>query len=70
MDIHVVSTLTPDDEDRIADGLAAALARLLDDLPISYSLRIETVGTKVVQRTNLDSASDTPGAMLQPRLAH
>ena len=49
MDIHVVSTLTSEDEDRVADALIAALAELLDGLPIAYALRIETTGTKVVQ---------------------
>jgi hypothetical protein len=54
MDIHVVSTLTSEDEDRVADALITALAELLDGLPIAYALRIETSGTKVVQRTNLE----------------
>jgi hypothetical protein len=54
MDIHVVSTLTTEDEDRVADALIAALADLFDGLPIAYALRIETSGTKVVQRTNLE----------------
>jgi hypothetical protein len=54
MDIHVVSTLTSEDEDRVADALIAALAELLDGLPIAYALRVETSGTKVVQRTNLE----------------
>ena len=56
MDIHVVSTLTSEDEDRVADALGVALAELLDGLPIAYALRIETTGTRVVQRTNLDTA--------------
>ena len=59
MDIHVVSTLTIEDEDRMADALVAALAELLDGLPIAYALRIETSGAKVLQRTNLE-AMDLP----------
>jgi len=55
MDIHVVSTLTSEDEDRVADALGAALAELLDGLPIAYALRIQTSGTKVLTRTNLDA---------------
>ena len=54
MDIHVVSTLTIEDEDRMADALVAALAELLDGLPIAYALRIQTSGAKVLQRTNLE----------------
>ena len=50
-----MSTLTAEDEDRVADVLVAALADLFDGLPIAYALRIETSGTKVVQRTNLES---------------
>jgi hypothetical protein len=56
MDIHVVSTLTSEDEDRVADALVVALAELFDGLPIAYALRIETSGTRVVQRTNLEIA--------------
>jgi len=57
MDIHVVSTLTAEDENRVADALAIALAELLDGLPIAYALRIETSGTRVVQRSNLETES-------------
>ena len=64
MDIHVVSTLTIEDEDRMADALVAALAELLDGLPIAYALRIETSGAKVLQRTNLEAmdSQDPRGA--------
>jgi len=55
MDIHVVSTLTMEDEERVADALVAALAELLDGLPIAYALRIQTSGAKIVQRTNLEA---------------
>jgi hypothetical protein len=63
MDIHVVSTLTAEDEDRVADALIAALADLFDGLPIAYALRIETSGAKIVQRTNLEPADppEIPG---------
>ena len=59
MDIHVVSTLTSEDEDRVADALIVALGELLDGLPIAYALRIETSGTKVLTRTNLDAVDPT-----------
>lgn len=67
MDIHVVSTLTWEDEDRVADALLVALANLLNGLPIAYALRIET-GSKVVQRTNLDTAESTTGDTLHPQV--
>jgi hypothetical protein len=62
MDIHVVSTLTSEDEDRVADALGAALGELLDGLPIAYALRIETSGMKVLTRTNLDAVDPAPDA--------
>jgi hypothetical protein len=59
MEIYVVSTLTLEDEERMVDALATALAELFDGLTIAYALRIETSGTKVVQRTSL-KAMDLP----------
>jgi len=59
MDIHVVSTLTIEDEERLVDALVTALAELLDGLPIAYAMRIETSGATVVQRTSL-AAMDLP----------
>ena len=43
MDIRFISSLTPDDENRIASALLGALASVLDRLPIAYTLRVETV---------------------------
>ena len=43
MDIRFISSLTPDDEDRVAPALLAAVASVLDALPIVYTLRFETV---------------------------
>ena len=59
MDIHVVSSLTLEDEDRVADALVSALAELLDGFSIAYALRIVTSGAKVVQRTNLEAVDAT-----------
>jgi hypothetical protein len=42
MDIRLVSSLTPDDETRLAPALMAALTQLLDQLPIAYTCRLET----------------------------
>ncbi len=46
MDIRVVSSLTPDDEARLSPALMAALTTLLDQLPICYTVRLETAGGK------------------------
>jgi hypothetical protein len=43
MDIRFISSLTPDDENRIAPALLEAVASVLDRLPIAYTLRFETV---------------------------
>ncbi len=42
MEIHLVSSLTPDDESRLAPKVLAAIGRVLDGLPVTYSVRIET----------------------------
>lgn len=48
MEIHVVSSLTPDDESRLAPKMLAAIGGVLDGLPVSYSVRIETaIGTAI-----------------------
>jgi hypothetical protein len=52
MQIHVVSTLTVEDEDRIANTIVKALVDLLNELPISFVLRMETSSSRVLQCTN------------------
>jgi hypothetical protein len=42
MDIRLISTLTPDDEARLAAAICAAAGPLLDHLSIAYTIRIET----------------------------
>jgi hypothetical protein len=42
MRIHLVSSLTPDDESRLAPQVLAAIGSVLDGLPVAYSVRIET----------------------------
>lgn len=43
MEIHLVSSLTSDDESRLAPEMLAAIGRVLERLPVTYSVRIETV---------------------------
>lgn len=47
MNIRFISSLTPQDEDRVAPALLAALSHLLDLLPIAYTIRIETASGRV-----------------------
>ena len=59
MNIRFVSSLTPEDEDRIAPGVVNALSLLLDHLPLAYTLRIETAAGRVFQHAH---AAEEPGA--------
>ena len=72
MDIRFTSTLTSEDEGRVAGALLAALVALLEDLPITYAIRIETTGQKVFQRTKMpnDVAAGEPASdpALEPLL--
>ena len=52
MNIRFVSSLTPDDEDRIAPGLMQAVSQLLDAVPIAYTLRVETATGKLYQHAH------------------
>jgi hypothetical protein len=52
MDIRVISTLTLEDEARIAAAICATAGQLLDQLPIMYTMRIETTDGQVFQRNN------------------
>jgi hypothetical protein len=52
MDIRFVSSLTAEDENFFAPGLLKAIGALLDQLPIAYTVRIETTGAQVFQHTN------------------
>ncbi len=47
MDFRLVSSLNPDDEVRLAPALMAALTTLLDQLPIRYTVRVETTAGKI-----------------------
>jgi hypothetical protein len=52
MNIRFVSTLTADDENQIAPALIKAVGALLDQLPIAYTVRIETTGAQTFQHTH------------------
>ena len=52
MNIRFISTLTADDENQLAPGLVKAIGALLDQLPIAYTVRIETTGAQVFQHSH------------------
>jgi len=49
MEIHLISSLTPDDERRLAPAMLAAIGRVLDRLPVTYSVRLETATGNAIQ---------------------
>lgn len=52
MDIRFISSLTAEDEDVFAPAVLKAVSVLLDQLPIAYTLRIETTRAQVYQHTH------------------
>ena len=52
MRIEITSTLTQDDENRMAAAVLKALSGLLDMLPIAYMIRVETTDEHVLQHMN------------------
>ncbi len=52
MDIRFISSLTPEDENAFAPALLKAVAAVLDQFPIAYTVRVETTGAQVYQHTH------------------
>ena len=52
MEIRFISSLTAEDENAFAPALLKAVGALLDQLPIAYTMRIETTGAQVFQHTH------------------
>jgi hypothetical protein len=65
MEIRFVSSLTPEDENSFAPGLLKAIGAILDQLPIAYTIRIETTGAQVLQHTNALLEERGKGAALE-----
>jgi hypothetical protein len=64
--IRFTSSLTPDDENKLAAALLQAMTSILDALPIAYVVRIDTSDANVYQRTS-PLVADGP---LGPRAAN
>ena len=58
MEIRFVSSLTEEDENRLAGSLVAAVQLLLEPLPIAYVLRIETGSAKIFQHSQFSPHAD------------
>lgn len=63
MEIHLVSSMTSDDESRLAPAMLTAIGRLLDRLPVSYSVRIQTAAGSELQHHHT-SRFDRPTDLL------
>lgn len=66
MEIRFVSSLTAEDENFFAPGLLKAIGAILDQLPIAYTVRIETTGAQVFQHTNAGAEERGKGAAFEP----
>ena len=52
MEIRFISSVTPEDENTYAPTVLKAVTAILDQLPIAYTLRLETAGAQVYQHTH------------------
>jgi hypothetical protein len=59
VNIRVISSLTDDDEDRFAPVLVKALADLLTDMPIAYTVRVETTRGRTLHRSRAAPETST-----------
>ena len=66
MDIRFVSSLTAEDENFFAPALLKAISAVLDQLPIAYTLRIETTGAEVFQHTHAGADCRPTGELFRP----
>ena len=62
MHIELTSTLTQEDENRLAPSVMKALSAMLDMLPISYMLRLETTDQSVLE--NVSPGISSPDTLL------
>src|SRR3954471_16900379 len=60
MDIRFVSLLKSTEEKLFAPALLKAVAAILDQLPIAYTVRIETTGADVFQHAHAAPVPDAP----------
>ena len=59
--IEVTSTLTQEDENRIAPAVLKLLSGILEMLPVAYMVRIETTDQQVLEQVNPQLSSwDAP----------
>lgn len=64
MNIRFTSSLTPDDESRLAPIVLQALGAILNAMPIAYMVRIDTTDSQVYQISG--AGAGAPLAMSGP----
>ena len=69
MEIHLVSSMTPDDESRLAPRVLAAIGAVLERLPVSYSLRIETGLGNAIHHNHTAGIREAAGPPTLPEAA-
>lgn len=70
MNIRFTSSLTPDDENRIAPLIVQAVAAVLTLLPIAFVIRIDTSDSKVYQASGSGMATAAPIAGVPAAYTH
>jgi hypothetical protein len=58
--IEVTSTLTQEDENRVAAAIVKTLSAMLDMLPISYLVRVETTDQSVLENVSVGLSAWDP----------
>jgi hypothetical protein len=69
MEIHFVSSLTPEDEDRFARAVLSAAVALLGPCALTYTLRIRTSGVKLFHHHHADDRPNESSPQGRPRTA-
>ncbi len=65
MEIRFISSLTPEDENRIAPALLSAVSSVLDRMPIAYTLRFETVSGRSFQHVHSPEATEEADTLFE-----
>ena len=69
VNIRFTSSLTPEDENALAPAILAAVAGILDLLPLAYVIRIDTADSQVFQHSSPNrsrAVAGPPGGSLPP----
>ena len=66
MEVHLVFSLTPDDESQLAPSVLEAIRSVLGGLSVSYSVRVKTnIGNPICQSHGASHADHSDGPTRQ-----